>query len=346
MMPLLSLNLLLLLCWECQASTSPHHHHHPDTLASRSLEPELTHAVTFPATSRSSPRMRSLVSLPDGSLLLGDLSGGVPITRVLLTAADPATRVTSLPLPGRPLFKDVKSLAAVDERHVLTTGTGMNHDVLKLLTLGPDMAEVAQVQEVRVPERRTYSDHLIVAAAAGSEPGTFLLSGQDIMSHKSFVDVITADGQFVDTLADNMDFVITGMTPKGDLVYLSGNYPQQTHSTIVKLNRVSKTTVGDAVDFSAVSHRANVYQADVDGEGNVYVAVYNPLGCFQGQGQCCRCVMLITPEGDRRVLLNYGFQERNLEAVLVTSSGFVTSSVVKVPSARGKSIVVEEFDLV
>ncbi|KAL8575264.1 hypothetical protein ACOMHN_001810 [Nucella lapillus] len=249
--------------------------------------------------------MRSLVTLTDGSFLLGDIMASQPITRVILTHPP---QVLTLPF-SEPLYDgDVRSLAVVNDHQVLMTTRSfvLEHDVLKLLHLDDSKETIVRVEDVEIPEHRRNSKWSVIAA--GPRNGTFFLSGKKADTRKSYVNVITVDGQIVETGMDDLEFQITSMAfNNGELYLMTGwsyvDIPYNLH----KVDLASRTFVTHmgALDLTSLGRWVYFFQGGFDSQGNLYVAVENKTGCDNPQEWCCRCVMLITREGEKRIVLNY-----------------------------------------
>ncbi|KAL8600158.1 hypothetical protein ACOMHN_060137 [Nucella lapillus] len=227
-----------------------------------------------------------------------------------------------------------------------TTDFLLDHDVLKLLQLDPKKEKVLKVEDVKIGVHRNVSEWSVVAA--GPEKGTFFLSGKDANTKKSFVDIITADGLLLDALLDNADFLITSMILNSGDLYMMSGWPYKGASyNIHKLNLASEAFSGFLGDLDVTSLGQWVYffQGGFDGEGNLYIAAHNKTGCQDPQTWCCQCVILVTAEGEVRQLVNYSDDEREISAVIVTSSGFVMSSSI-VDGFIKRRVAVDLFDLV
>ncbi|XP_076437338.1 uncharacterized protein LOC143276615 [Babylonia areolata] len=320
--------------------------------------PVLTYNVTFPEsplTSERSLKISSLLLLQDNRMLIGAVNSKDFSLRLLsFNQAGGEAHMEALDdLPG-----DVTTLALLSNGQVAMARRMQVEDKVYILEVseGAPARVVSTIPLTRTDAKRTYRP----VVAAGRGDNTFLVSTYHVDRGVPLttIQVMSVDGTVIQTVTENLQFQVDNMAVFGDDVYITGEKmsDEERRAGMTRLSLDTKTITNNigSLDLRELAgHR--FYQGAFDDQGTFYVATFNSRACSnpdRDEQTCCRCIMAITREGQKRVIQpsDSGLPVHDMWhvwAVTSTPSGFAAASYVewRTDSTEHKLSLIQFYDM-
>ncbi|XP_076437112.1 uncharacterized protein LOC143276482 [Babylonia areolata] len=315
-------------------------------------QPVVTYTASFPEHPLwSYISIDSLLRLPDNRMLIGATSDREFKLRLLSFSQDgPHVQVLE-DLPG-----DVTSMALLSSGMVAVTRMRKASRKVSILQFTRSGHRV--VSNLTLPSHNAGRMSRPVVAA-WPHNNAFLVSTFHHDHQSTTIQLMWVNGIVTETVLEDIPFAVNNMALFGDDVYVSGVNVTEDDSPvhIFRLNLRTRTihnNIGDLDLQELAGHQ--FYQGAFDRWGTFYVPTWSIPNCRikdRDEQICCRCIMVITTEGQKRVIQpsDVGlpvYDSRHIYAVTTTPFGFATATVVekKKDWRKTRQGVIQVYELV